>query len=175
VPHDDAIAANRAWNITYRFVHPDGRHKWVRERGSAVYVDGGLAYLQGMVVGAGTEYALRQQLHEQVEGTRTASAQIVDLTEQITSSVQELAMLSINARIEAARSGEAGKGFAVVANEIKMLADRNAGFAEMIADEVQGLNGPCQGRNDTGVKSQPASCGPALNLSPTLRERRASP
>ena len=49
-------------------------------------------------------------------------------------------MLSTNARIEAARSGDAGKGFAVVANEMKMLSERNAGLADQIAEQVQQLN-----------------------------------
>ena len=89
----------------------------MRERGSAVYQDGDLAYLQGLVVGAEAEFNLREQLEEQVADTRVATSDIVGLTGQNTSSVKVLSMLSINAGIEAARSGEAGKGIAVIANE----------------------------------------------------------
>ena len=139
---DAAIAAGKSWDMTHRLTHRDGHHVWVRERGSAVFENGELSYLQGLVVGAEAEFALRNQLEQRVEETRLASIDIVNLTRQITSSVGELSMLSINARIEAARSGPAGKGFAVVANEIKTLADRNAVWAVQIADQVRDINGP---------------------------------
>ena len=45
-------------------------------------------------------------------------------------------MLSVNARIEAARSGEAGLGFTVVAEEMKNLADENGRLAQVITDKI---------------------------------------
>ena len=134
---DAAIEAGRAWDVAYRLCHQDGHHVWVRERGSAVYEDGKLVYLQGLVVDAAAEFNLRSELERRVEESRAASKDIVGLTKQITSSVRELSMLSTNARIEAARSGEAGRGFAVVANEMKTLSERNAGLADKIAEQVQ--------------------------------------
>ncbi len=57
----------------------------------------------------------------------------------ITDSVKELAdqtnMLSLNASIQAARSGEAGKGFAVVAGEMRALADQSVAATK----EVRGI------------------------------------
>ncbi len=45
-------------------------------------------------------------------------------------------MLSINAGIEAARSGDAGKGFAVVAGQIKTLVNENGQWAGKIRDLI---------------------------------------
>ncbi len=137
---DRAIEAGQSWDMLQRLTHRRGHHVWVRERGTAVYENGELAYLQGLVVGADAEMTLREQIERKVEETRVASADIVGLTRQITNSVRELSMLSINARIEAARSGEAGRGFAVVANEIKTLADRNVLWADKIASQVSQMN-----------------------------------
>lgn len=133
---DAAIEAKEPWDVAYRLTHLTGKHVWVRERGTAVYEDGELTYLQGLVVGASAEFGLRAQLEKQVEETRVATSDIIGLTGQITSSVKVLSMLSINAGIEAARSGEAGKGFAVVAHEIKTLADNNVIWADKIADQI---------------------------------------
>lgn len=52
---------------------------------------------------------------------------------EINSSVK---MLSLNARIEAARAGDAGKGFAVVSEEMKRLSDGIQGMAEKLDDEI---------------------------------------
>lgn len=140
---DAAIAAGKTWDIAYRLKHHDGQQIWVRERGNAVLKDGEVVYLQGLVFGAKAEFDLRQELERRVQESSEASKDIVGLTKQITSSVRELSMLSTNARIEAARSGEAGKGFAVVANEMKTLSERNAGLADKIAEQVLQLdNGP---------------------------------
>lgn len=137
---DAAIEAHQPWDVAYRLTHLNGQHVWVRERGTAVYEDGELTHLQGLVVGAKAEFNLREQLEKQVEDTRVATDDIIGLTGQITSSVKVLSMLSINAGIEAARSGEAGKGFAVVAHEIKTLADRNVVWADKIADQIDTIN-----------------------------------
>ena len=137
---DAAIEAGESWDVSYPVMHRGGHMVAVRERGRAVYEDGALAYLEGLVVGAEAEVNLRRKLEMNAAETQRASKDIVNLTRQITSSVRELSMLSVNARIEAARSGEAGAGFAVVANEIKLLADRNVDFASQIAEQVGRMN-----------------------------------
>ncbi|MCD1260336.1 methyl-accepting chemotaxis protein [Paenibacillus athensensis] len=48
-------------------------------------------------------------------------------------------LLSINASIEAARSGEHGKGFAVVANEIRSLSKQTDDFAKQVRQLMEGI------------------------------------
>ncbi len=136
---DSAIEAGKTWDLTYRVKHAQGHTVWVRERGSVLRENGEIVALQGLVVGANAEYALRAKLEASLERTGKASADIASLTTQITGSVKELSMLSINAGIEAARSGDAGKGFAVVASEMRALADRNAALAQKITSRVSDL------------------------------------
>lgn len=60
---------------------------------------------------------------------------IQDTTKQINDITGQTHILSLNAAIEAARTGEAGKGFAVIADEIRKLADQT----RTLSDEIGGL------------------------------------
>lgn len=64
------------------------------------------------------------------------SALISGLISDIDAITNRTKMLSLNASIEAARSGEAGKGFAVVAEEIKKLADQSEENTTQITELV---------------------------------------
>ncbi len=66
-------------------------------------------------------------------------------TRNIIKNIDEIAfqtnLLALNAAIEAARAGEAGAGFSVVAQEVKNLALRSAGEAQMTSDLIEATLG----------------------------------
>ncbi|HUQ80718.1 MAG TPA: methyl-accepting chemotaxis protein [Gemmatimonadaceae bacterium] len=75
-----------------------------------------------------TELAqLARDLVERMEGLRTASAAISDVTTVVGDIGRQTNLLALNASIEAARAGEAGRGFAVVAEEVGKLAMQSGG------------------------------------------------
>lgn len=133
---DAAIAENTPWDVFYHVKHADGRLIPVRERGAAIYDNGKLCYLEGLVVCADAEKQLTDEIKHLLEATQDANHDIVALTTKITKSLRQLSMLSINARIEAARSGEVGRGFAIVASEMKLLAEQNTEWASVIRDRL---------------------------------------
>lgn len=75
-----------------------------------------------------TELAqLAHDLVERMEGLRTASGAISDVTTVVGDIGRQTNLLALNASIEAARAGEAGRGFAVVAEEVGKLAMQSGG------------------------------------------------
>lgn len=65
------------------------------------------------------------KVQEQTNRTNDSVQQIHKATAFITSIAEETDLLSLNASIEAARSGESGRGFAVVAEQIKKLSEQS--------------------------------------------------
>lgn len=79
-------------------------------------------------------------LSEKVD-TLTASLGEVDSNNKLVGEIAtQVKLLSINARIEASRSGDAGKGFAIIAQEVHDMATRTNRVADHIRRSVAALN-----------------------------------
>jgi methyl-accepting chemotaxis protein len=72
-------------------------------------------------------------VHRQIAESAVNSDRLLDEIESMTSNLR---LLSLNARIEAARIGDAGKGFAVVAQEMQKFSDS----VKNLTQEMEQLN-----------------------------------
>lgn len=148
---DKAIEDRTTWDVDYRVMPPSGPPNWVRERGCAIFENGELKYLQGLVVRADAEVALRKSIEATAARAEAETKEIVEIAQHILETVRSLSMLSINARIEAAHCGTMGKGFAIIAEEIGKIAKANGEHAQAIADRTSSID---SGGVDTTKQSQ---------------------
>lgn len=103
--------------------------------------------------------ASREQVHLAlggVEGLADWVGRLAAELEEVTGSLQSVSaaaqaidvitrqthILALNARIEAARSGEAGLGFAVIADSVRQLAEQTGVAARQVTETVAALAGP---------------------------------
>ena len=77
------------------------------------------------------------------EGVNQCEAMVKDIrvyTDKLNSIQQRQGILSLNARIEAARAGSAGRGFAVVAQEVENLSKDSKELNQMIGEKVDSIS-----------------------------------
>ena len=77
------------------------------------------------------------------EGVNKCEAMVKDIrvyTDKFNSIQQRQGILSLNARIEAARAGSAGRGFAVVAQEVENLSKDSKELNQMISEKVDSIS-----------------------------------
>ena len=77
-----------------------------------------------------------KKLIEVIESIQKSSAEILSVVNALDDFAQQTDLLSMNASIEAAHSGESGKGFAVIAHEIKDLAAQSSSRSTKIAEII---------------------------------------
>ena len=77
------------------------------------------------------------------EGVNQCEAMVKDIrvyTDKFNSIQQRQGILSLNARIEAARAGSAGRGFAVVAQEVGNFSKDSKELNQMISEKVDSIS-----------------------------------
>lgn len=77
-----------------------------------------------------------QKLMEVMSTIQSSSKEILSIITTLDDFTQQTDLLSMNASIEAAHSGEAGKGFAVIAHEIKNLASQTSQWSAKIGEII---------------------------------------
>lgn len=92
--------------------------------------------LASVVSAQRADRAVMQRMLETVQGLERFVAELQDMAAQVGKIAQQSNLLSINAAIEAGRSGETGRGFAVVAQEFKQLSTQSATTGKHIAEKA---------------------------------------
>jgi methyl-accepting chemotaxis protein len=110
------------------------------ERASGIAGDGVRAQREFLSELEGLQAALKGTL-EFITRLKGESDEIQRLSELIADVGEQLNVLSINAAVEAARSGHAGRGFAVIAKEMRSLYGRVDGSAAAVGKIVSGVIG----------------------------------
>ena len=77
-----------------------------------------------------------KKLDELMKDIQKSSNEILSVVTTLDDFAQQTDLLSMNASIEAAHSGEAGKGFSVIAHEIKNLAAQSSSWSAKIGEII---------------------------------------
>jgi len=83
------------------------------------------------------------------ELARSINQRLGDSIEAIEDVNDDIHVLSINAKIQAARAGTAGAGFAVVADEVRKLVSRTQGITSNLQAQVEKTLGDLMSMNET--------------------------
>ncbi len=81
-------------------------------------------------------------LESQLAEVTTTLAGVEIVAHQIDRIAVQTHILALNARIEAARSGEAGRGFAVIADSVRRLSEQTLRAASDVSSTLNGLSEP---------------------------------
>ena len=80
-----------------------------------------------------------KKLMSVMKDIQDSSTEILGVASTLSTFAHKIDLLSMNASIEAAHSGEAGKGFAVIAHEIKDLASQTSQWSGKIAEIITSI------------------------------------
>ncbi len=112
-------------------------------------------------------------LESQLSDVTRTLAGVEVVAHQIDRIAVQTHILALNARIEAARSGEAGRGFAVIADSVRQLSEQTLRAASDISSTLNGLSEPLrvlqEQSADAGTRAGVAAQGSAL-LGQVLRD-----
>jgi predicted RNase H-like nuclease (RuvC/YqgF family) len=77
-----------------------------------------------------------ERWHEQMISLMAQNRDMHAKNQELSSIVQHVLIVSLNASIEAARAGAAGKGFSIVASEVRTLASRSQELSKSYRDSL---------------------------------------
>lgn len=139
----DALKTNSRWQIMYRLKTSRGNWRYVHETGGGAERDpetGEIRYLDGVILAAGHMTTLAEKLRTGQSAVKAMNGSVGEIFKTL----GMLRMLSLNARIEAARAQEHGAGFSVVAQEMMNLAATGESVTRLIEAELGKLNDTIQ-------------------------------
>ncbi len=84
--------------------------------------------------------ALLKEITEEVNQVQTSTSKINEFVNTVNGIADQTSLLSMNASIEAAHSGEHGKGFSVIAQEIRKLSNETSKNATAIEEALSKNN-----------------------------------
>jgi hypothetical protein len=128
----ETIEADKRWSFHYPIRTKGGGKRLILESGWSEFDAAlGQIVLKGLVLDArdlGAAEADEAAFKSRIEA-------IMGYTQAIERLLDHLRLLSLNARIEAARAGGEGSGFAQVSSEMKLLANRASGLVSGISGQ----------------------------------------